>query len=282
MRFDPAGLPSVELPLRDANWSISDRIVTSKSFISSFVDYENRPYSRYDKDHKIVIIEKDEINSNNFRSDEFTSSHDGKHVLFAGCSVSFGDGLFKEEVWAYKLYKKLSEQTKLSGYFNLSAQGIGAVEIFKNISIYIDRFGIPDVIFVLLPNLFRFIDYRDDRYFLTALNEWRYAENAALYKKALPIFYSQYLMLESLCRITDTKLYVSSTDHNVSDAISLLETQRFFGFDENKKFEHAYRYSKANPEDDHVLIARDLGEHPGTGIHDYYTQEFYRLYEDGL
>lgn len=282
MRFDPAGLPDVELPLRDTTWSIEDSIVNSKSFISSFVDYINYPYSRYDKDHKIIIIEENEINSNNFRSDEFTDSHDGKHLLFAGCSVSFGDGLFKEEVWAYKLYKKISEQSKVSGYFNLSAQGIGAIEIFRNISIYIDKFGMPDIIFVLIPNLFRFIDYRDGRYFLTALNEWKYAENIHLYKKALPILYSQYLMLEGLCKITNTSLYVSSTDNNVSDAMSLLETERFFAFDENKKFEHAYQYSKENPHDNYVLLARDLGEHPGTGIHDYYTQEFYRLYEEGL
>ena len=37
-----------------------------------------------------------EINSKNFRSNEFIKKHEGKHILFSGCSVTSGVGLFEE------------------------------------------------------------------------------------------------------------------------------------------------------------------------------------------
>lgn len=46
------------------------------------------------------------LNSDNFRSDEFIKKHKNKHILFAGCSNTFGEGVEYEKTWAYRLYKE--------------------------------------------------------------------------------------------------------------------------------------------------------------------------------
>ena len=53
------------------------------------------------------------INSHGYRCDEFTTNHKGKHVLFSGCSNTYGVGLKKEEVWAYKVYNKINKTEEI-------------------------------------------------------------------------------------------------------------------------------------------------------------------------
>ena len=50
------------------------------------------------------------LNSDNFRSDEFIKKHKNKHILFAGCSNTFGEGVEYEKTWAYRLYKEISKE----------------------------------------------------------------------------------------------------------------------------------------------------------------------------
>ncbi len=95
------------------------------------------------------------FNSLGFRSDEFTDSHNGEHVLFAGCSETEGMGGNLDSCWSYMTYKKLSETSKLSGFFNLSRGGWGHDVIIPNIIEYINKYGKPDKIYMLFPNLSR-------------------------------------------------------------------------------------------------------------------------------
>jgi hypothetical protein len=105
----------------------------------------------YDQDDSVRYY----FNSLGYRSDEFTKSHDGEHVLFAGCSETEGMGGNLESLWAHMVYKKLSETTKLSGFFNLSRAGWGHDVIIANIIQYINVYGKPNKIYMLLPELSR-------------------------------------------------------------------------------------------------------------------------------
>jgi len=95
------------------------------------------------------------FNSLGYRSDEFTNFHDGEHILFAGCSETEGMGGSLESCWSYMVYKKLSETKKISGFFNLSRAGWGHDVVIANIIQYINAYGKPNKIYMLLPELSR-------------------------------------------------------------------------------------------------------------------------------
>lgn len=111
---------------------------------------------KYDKHNSVRYY----FNSLGFRSDEFTDSHNGEHVLFAGCSETEGVGGNIESCWSYMVYEKLSEAKKLSGFFNLSRSGWGHDVIIPNIIEYISKYGKPDKIYMLLPNLSRDFEWK--------------------------------------------------------------------------------------------------------------------------
>lgn len=114
------------------------------------------PDKDYDQDDSVRYY----FNSLGYRSDEFTKNHNGEHVLFAGCSETEGVGGNLDLCWSYMTYKKLSETTKLSGFFNLSRGGWGHDVIVANIIQYVNTYGKPSKIYMLLPNLSRDFEYR--------------------------------------------------------------------------------------------------------------------------
>jgi hypothetical protein len=95
------------------------------------------------------------FNSLGYRSDEFTDLHDGEHILFAGCSETEGYGGNLDTNWAYIMYTELAKKKKLSGFFNLSSAAWGHETITNNIMRYIESYGKPDKIYMLLPNIAR-------------------------------------------------------------------------------------------------------------------------------
>ena len=76
------------------------------------------------------------LNSDGFRSDEFSNNHDGLHIIFSGDSNTFGMGLEKEEIWSYLTYQEISKNVKTSGYFNLGSPGSSIMTCILNIFKY--------------------------------------------------------------------------------------------------------------------------------------------------
>jgi hypothetical protein len=77
-----------------------------------------------------------DVNSLGFRSEEFKKVHKGKHILFSGCSNTYGSGLKLNEIWASRVYKNISEKEECSGFFNLSVPGAGINHICFNLFRY--------------------------------------------------------------------------------------------------------------------------------------------------
>lgn len=94
-------------------------------------------------------------NSFGFRSDEFKKDHQGKHILFAGCSNTWGSGLELHETWHHFVLEELKKEELISGYYNVAINGgsiqFEIIQIFK----YMKVFGNPDVIFFNMPNVIR-------------------------------------------------------------------------------------------------------------------------------
>ena len=90
------------------------------------------------------------LNKHGFRCDDFKK--EPVDFLYAGCSETFGQGGPIEESWAYVLNKKVGNS---GPYINLGVPGAGWTEIIANVFTYIENFGAPKNIFVLLPNMER-------------------------------------------------------------------------------------------------------------------------------
>jgi hypothetical protein len=95
------------------------------------------------------------LNSFGFRSDEFKKMHDQPHILFAGCSETFGEGGELEDSWAYKTYLDLSGSIGSSGYFNIGFPGKGYQDIINLCMQYWNTHAKPDYIMIAFPSLLR-------------------------------------------------------------------------------------------------------------------------------
>lgn len=200
------------------------------------------------------------LNKYGFRSDEFTTDHEGKHILFAGCSYTYGDSVFLEDSWTYKVYLDIAEKEKLSGYFNLGNPGASTKQAIEQIFSYIELFGNPEVIFLLMPNPER--DFHDNSY--------------------SDLFLSTSKLIEH-CQNNNIKLFLSSWDlreHWGEEEDPKLKILGYSNMDIDKMSTHVGEFCENNK--DHklskfFLYAFDL-EHPGIAIHDYYRKFFYDLY----
>ena len=139
------------------------------------------------KPHGLAAVDIFRRNSDGLRSDEFKKEHDGLHVLFAGCSVTFGDGMLEDYIWPKIVYDKMSKDNKMSGLYNLGVPGFNHVDIISQIFKYIDLYSNPDVIFINFPDMERQI-------------------SAGLTTKAASqVVYTMYLALELYCKSNDIR-----------------------------------------------------------------------------
>jgi hypothetical protein len=99
-----------------------------------------------------------------FRSDDFTTNHPEKHhLLFAGCSETEGIASPVDEVWSKMLHNDLKNNgLDVGGFYSIARAGYGWQKIITNFMIYVEKYGFPTHLFVLLPNLGRGYRWKDD------------------------------------------------------------------------------------------------------------------------
>lgn len=212
------------------------------------------------------------LNSLGFRSDEFKEDHDGDHVLFLGCSVTYGCGIHADKTWSWIVYNELSKKRKLSGYFNLSYPGAASTEIIFNAMKYINKYGKPSEIYFLLPEIMRGIH----------LNK-----NSALLHSI-----QMYLMFENFCKTNGIKLISRTWDiEDISDGY--IQTANDFYDDKFESFNKTdyrelakiiYQYIQSHKGGDMYLIAGADSQHFGSAHNYGFAQMFLKDSEaiDGL
>lgn len=225
-------------------------------------------------------------NDEYFRCDEFTNSHNGKHVLFAGCSETEGQGSNLENVWSYKVFNRIKDSIPVSGYFSLARGGYGWQKIITSLKIYISKYGKPDAMFVLLPNMGRYIDWSDDLDTWFAKQEYPLFKNnrsmdiennPALsdqtpqgYKKAFIDFIISWRLFEDFCTASGIKLlwgtWQAIDNYNFSkfDIFS-----SFVSLPESEMFNSIVKYRKDGKLEEYDLKKRD--GHHGNLYHDYWA-----------
>lgn len=197
-------------------------------------------------------------NSYGYRCDSFTKEHDGTHILFAGCSVTFGEGLPENFLWAKKLYNKISETTKTSGYFNIGRPGSSITDIVGLVKAYQNRYGTPDYIFILFPD--------PDR------DGYAGIELAANLKNAID---SKIYATTWDCRFAKNSKY-TVPNRETFDAISY-----FKKIDYELFLEHLYKYQKSFSGKYKPYVLKGLDDaHPGIAENDFYANIFYRRWQE--
>jgi len=252
------------------------------------------------------------VNSLLFRSDQFTKNHEGKHILFSGCSNTYGYSLYNKEIWPWLLYNKIKEKEKVSGYYNLAIPGTGVFEIVTNIFKYINKYTKPDVIFINLPHVGRFYSLlevsreENNVKFASEFNLkqlirnpnigvyynsiYNYAKNekdgdetshAAVIEKYINVY--QYLMmLEIFCKLNNIQLYIYSHNTFSNFILSQVDLSSFSIMEKDLDngrgfFKLVQEYISNNKDDKFALTGRD-GVHGGTGYHHAWASLAYDWY----
>jgi hypothetical protein len=223
-----------------------------------------------------VNFKKEEFNSLGFRSDEFIKNHDGEHILFSGCSVTYGVGLEEEKIWSKILYEKINKEKKLSGYFNLSIPGTSFFDQTFNIFKYFKEYGNPKHLFINIPEAMRFY-LNDNEVIYNALFD------ESEYKLLSILGYQYYLMLDSYCKTNKINLYCFSNaneEYKLSFDLTLSENfDTYYANIQKDKWDATFEYHENNPEDEYWMKAKD-NKHHGTGAHFYWANWMYKKYKE--
>jgi hypothetical protein len=229
------------------------------------------------------------INSHGFRCDEFTNIHEKKHILFSGCSNTYGVGLKKEEIWPYKVYEKINKEEGCSGYFNIGLGGNNIINSILNIFKYCKKFGNPDIIFINFPCHSRFFDFDKDELVYRVKSYSDFYANYYINKLTI---YNYYFILEQYCKNNNIKLF--SFTWSLHDQYYMNKKKKIFIESTNDSFKKynfkTFYYIDQNNLNDGLFllkqkydnpffdIARDGNRHRGNGIHMYWTDFIYNKY----
>lgn len=275
----------------DSFWSARD--VFKGSFDTTWLDMNQYPSGSIKKFSKLPIENAEDdglveyiYNNDGFRCDDFASQHDGKrHVLFAGCSQTEGVGGQLETTWSWLLSKLI----KADGFYSLARAGYGWQKIISSFMIYTSKYGFPEYLFVLLPNINR--KYAWD----TANDSWKYIQkhpySQELYsgkyrndrpeglateeehRVSLVDFSVSWSLFLEYCKVNGVKVVWSTWDYLENENIIRSGvTDGFFPMSDTELFKYiqgASQDGKISPFD---LKRRD--GHDGALIHKYWYNGF--------
>jgi hypothetical protein len=161
------------------------------------------------------------LNKDGFRSNNFNKVNKNKYtVLFTGCSVTFGQDLPVEMVWPELVAKELSKEKDID-YYNLGIMGSSIMLCIKNILAFINTYGMPNLIVMLVPDLFRTISYDPETKSYVDLTP-RVQEGKVAMEQIMPenIFLQNILninLLQNLCEAKNCKFLFSAYDKMTED-----------------------------------------------------------------
>lgn len=166
------------------------------------------------------------LNKYLFRCDQFTSTHKGLHILFAGCSETFGEGGNISDSWSRKLYDQIKLNNEVSGYFNISSPGFGWEDIIHNTQRYVELFGSPDIIFILAPNIVRYLEYEKESDKFKMVHKYpSNTKNKRYFKLYAEKFVSWTFMFKHFVNYCNTKkikiVFTSWSQHDIDNFIRI-------------------------------------------------------------
>jgi hypothetical protein len=230
------------------------------------------------KDNSDIL--KEEVNKFGFRSDDFIENTDKFHVVFTGCSNTWGTGILKEELWSYKTYKLISKNKECSGYFNLGILGTSTGSIIINLFKYFKKYGNPNAIFINFPDSLRFFSYSQSN---QMYSDSFYKKDSL--KMLNLINFSYYLMLEQYCESNNIQLYSFSWvkakqnfifPHEVIE-VPFNSFKTYHEINSDDLYNNLNKDKELDKDNKFLEFARDK-MHPGTSFHNYWSNFIYDKY----
>lgn len=125
-------------------------------------EYLNGFRNKYIKDRSVPGPDIEyRINRDFFRTENFKELDDNFiNILVAGCSWTFGEGVPEEHIWHSFLSKRIESETgKKVKVHNLGIMGGSTHLAIKNVISFINLYGKPEYLFLLLPGWTRDIRF---------------------------------------------------------------------------------------------------------------------------
>jgi hypothetical protein len=200
------------------------------------------------------------------------------NVLFAGCSVTAGEYLPYGYSWPHHLYSYMKENDLNIGPQQiLSFPGGNAAKIIANIFKYVNMFGKPDYIFLMLPDMFRLYTAYEDHF----RPEITYAEGATIHDLMFPFqgmyeYQMAYRNLEIFCSSLGIKLFATSWEKCANVEMKKLNFKTYIPFKNDKPSPTIKKLSGKKYKDfssKYYVHASDK-IHPGLISHIHYTDYF--------
>lgn len=242
------------------------------------------PLTKFPAEDKNYYDKKfwNDFNSLGLRCDEFKTNHNGKHILFMGCSETQGSNDGLEDTWAKILYNKINNKETLSGYFNISKLGSSIVIQILNFLDYINEYGIPDEVFFLIPETSRSINYVDElqefQMSNMAIEEEVFGNQTLLNAFGNSILYLK--MFEQFCKSMGIKL-IWSTWTREDQYFKNIHFNNFLYLD-MKNFETIVKDNFDKYQDVNRSVKNNLWKtdgHFGLIVHKYWADMFYEKRE---
>lgn len=235
-------------------------------------NYNGRAFISHNTEYK--------LNSDGFRSDEFKKDHDGLHILFIGCSCTAGIGNDYNDVWSYQVYKEIEKNNKVSGYYNIGHNGGSILSIINQTYLYINKYGMPDIIFGLLPEMERDDKYVSEPVFLTKylitfiykiFEDYCIANNITLITSSWVIEDKDINFIKSIKNKLSKKMYLNnefSFKSQIEDLKYLEENSKTFKLMKLDFIDkNIYNYVEKNKNKENLYEAKDEGRHYGSAFH---------------
>jgi hypothetical protein len=227
-------------------------------------------------------------NDDFFRCDNFKKTHEGIHILFAGCSQSEGVGGNIENSWTNILYNKIKENNRVDGFYSIAKAGYGWQKIISNSLIYFRKYGTPDYFFILLPNVGRMYEWEPLE------NKWLYKQkypeifiktikekneigfSESEYMKSIIDFKSSWNLFEEFCNSKNIKMLWSTWDELDNINYKTIGTSDNYIEVANQKNMEIYfeNYIKNNKLKNDDMNRRD--DHYGTLYNRYWSDNYYK------
>lgn len=206
-------------------------------------------------------------NNAGFRSDDFTNMHSKKHLLFSGCSEGEGIASPLDTMWNKIVYNNLNKDNGYSGFFNVAIDNFGFHKVVFNIINYINIYGKPDEIIILMPDVCRLNqwDSESNNYYQIWANpnDLNNTKDQINFMNAVIDFIPFMKLFEEYCSTNNIKLIWSTWSELENKIYSDLNTFKYF---------FQMDYSLNDELDNSLQIRRD--GHQGEYYHRIWANNF--------
>lgn len=227
-----------------------------------------------------------QINSDGFRSRHFNEFDPKlKNILFAGCSITLGEGLPEDVTW----YSRLSKEIGVNNFYNVSSTGASTRLIVKNILTFIRKYGAPEFIFVLLPNFARDLQYDPiSNKIISCLvhPQWIAGPKKFITQRVYTLNYKEQYgafnsienirILEDICILNNIKLIWSSWNNTANEVFEKIKFNNYFTGSNMFSFDGTDSdfLTKENVNNLPYWSKAQDGIHPGSGWNELVYKDF--------